>query len=316
MLTNPLFANHPRFVRAAENAPPMRRGEPDSAAVRILQNALIGVGVATMRRSIRPDGTLDGDYGTETVQAVRRFQRKVGLVDNTGQGDGVVGRETLRALDAEAPHRLVPVTVTPPAAAPTGAGTPTPRAETPQTTVTTAIRLPTPATMLREYQRFRDVRGLPCGQDIRNQCAIRMSVALMRADVGFFFDRTQIRFTHSATNSRCGTGVEHNASASRLFNYLRDIWRFQHYDKGGPHGMSAERIEAAVSGRCGIIYFENCFRGGPGVGGDHIDYWDGAMTMNDRMNYNGPGEREPGDVSTARWFRNTERNVYFLALEG
>lgn len=313
MLTNPLFANTPRFLRAEGNAPPMRRGEGDRDAVRILQNALIGVGVATMRRSIRPDGTLDGDYGTETVQAVRRFQRKVGLVDNTGQGDGVVGRNTLRALDAEAPRQPVPVTVMATLAG-TQTQTPTPRAETPQTTVTTAVRLPTPAAMLREYQRFRDVRGLPCGQDIRNQCAIRMSVALMRCDIGFFFDRTQIRFTHSATNRRCGTGVEHNASASRLFGYLRGIWQFRHYDKGGPHGMAAQRIQDAVANRCGIVYFEDCFNGGPGVGGDHIDYWDGAMTMNDRMNYNGPGEREAGDVSTARWFRNSRRNIWFLAL--
>ena len=161
MLSNPLFANNARLVRASENAPPMRRGETDAEAVRILQNALIGVGVTTMRRSVRPDGTLDGNYGGETVEAVKRFQRLVGLVDNTGHGDGMVGRKTMLELDRVAPQRPVPVVLAQEPA-------PTPHAETPQTTTTTAIRLPTGATMLREYRRFRAVQGR---REISNQCA-------------------------------------------------------------------------------------------------------------------------------------------------
>ena len=92
---NSAFASSERLQRAAENAPAMRRGEKDSEAVRILQQALIGVGVATMRRSLRPDGSLDGLYGSETVKAVRRFQEKAGLAAK-GKGDGITGRNTLR----------------------------------------------------------------------------------------------------------------------------------------------------------------------------------------------------------------------------
>ena len=310
MLTNPLFAGNARLVRAAENAPAMRRGESDREAVRILQNALVGVEAATMRRSIRPDGTLDGDFGSETVQGVKRFQEQHGLVGRSGRGDGIVGRLTLHELDTHAPHTPVPVTVT-------NGPAPTPRAETSGTLATTSsVRLPTAADMQREYRRFREVRGRPCGRnDIRNQCAIRMSVALMRCDIGFFFDTSHIRWTHSATNRHCGTGIAHNASASRLFPYLRRFWTFQHFVKRGANARTARQIRDAVSGRPGIMYFENCFQGGPNVGGDHIDYWDGSLVMNDLLNYNGPGEREPGDgVTSARFFRNSRRNIWFLPL--
>lgn len=307
-LTNQLFQNNARIRAASENAPPMRRGERDADAVRILQNALIGVGAATMRRSIRPDGTLDGDYGGETVSAVARFQAMAGQAEDGGTGDGIAGRLTWLALDERAPHEPVPVSVTP---------TPvvTPRAETAETLGPGAIQIPTATALLREYRRFRDVQGLPCGQDITNQCAVRMSVALMRADIGFYFDRTRIRYTHSASNRRCGTGAAHNASASRLIEYLRGIWTFERFRKTGGNAMTAEQIERTISGRPGIIYFEDCFRRNDGSAGDHIDFWDGSRVMNDRLNYNGPGERDAGDgPSSSRWFRNIPRQLWFLAI--
>ena len=112
-LTNPLFRDNGRIRNAAENAPPMRRGERDTEAVRILQNALMAVNAATMRRSIRSDGTLDGDYGGETVAAVARFQAMAGQAEDGGSGDGIAGRMTWLALDERAPHEPVPVSVTP-----------------------------------------------------------------------------------------------------------------------------------------------------------------------------------------------------------
>jgi peptidoglycan hydrolase-like protein with peptidoglycan-binding domain len=307
-LTNPLFLGNARIRNAAENSPPMRRGERDGEAVRILQNALIGVGAATMRRSIRSDGILDGDYGGETVAGVGRFQAMTGQADEGRNGDGIAGRLTWQALDERAPKEPVSVSVTP---------TPvvTPRAETAETLGPGAIQLPSASVLLREYRRFREVQGLPCGQDVTNQCAVRMSVALMRADIGFYFDRTRIRYTHSASNRRCGTGAAHNASASRLIGYLRGVWTFQRYSKRGSGGLSADQIERTLSGRAGIIYFEDCFRRTDGTAGDHIDFWDGSRVMNDRLNYNGPGERDAGDgPSSSRWFRNIPRELWFLAV--
>ena len=305
-LTNPLFRDNPRIRNAAENAPAMRRGERDREAVRILQNALIGVGAATMRRSIRSDGTLDGDYGSETVSGVARFQASVGQAEEGGTGDGIAGRLTWEALDTRAPHTPVPVSIT-------SGPQVTPHSETKQTLGPGSIQVPTASVLLREYRRFRDVQGLPCGQGITNQCAVRMSVALMRSDIGFFFDRSRIRYTHTASNRRCGTGVAHNTSASRLIGYLRGIWTFQRYTKSG--SQTAEQIERALSGRPGIIYFEDCFERADGSAGDHIDFWDGSRVMNDRLDYNGPGERAAGDgPSSGRWFRNIRRNLWFLAI--
>lgn len=307
-LTNPLFRNNARIRDAAENSPAMRRGERNEEAVRILQNALIAVNAATMRRSIRSDGTLDGDYGGETVAGVARFQAMVGQAEEGRSGDGVAGRLTWAALDERAPHQPVPVSITASPAV-------TPRAESTETLGPGSVRTPTATALLREYRRFREVNGLPCGQDITNQCAIRMSVALMRCDIGFHFDRTRIRYTHSATNRRCGTGVPHNASASRLIAYLQGFWHFQRYRKTGANAMTAEQIQRAISGRPGIIYFEDCFERADGSAGDHIDFWDGSRVMNDRLNYNGPGEREAGEgPSSARWFRNIPRELLFLAI--
>ncbi|WP_299473857.1 T6SS effector amidase Tae4 family protein [uncultured Roseibium sp.] len=307
-LTNPLFRDNARIRDAAENAPPMRRGERDAEAVRILQNALIAVNAATLRRSIRPDGTLDGDYGGETVAGVARFQAMAGQAEDGGRGDGIAGRLTWQALDERAPHEPATVSITP-------APVVTPHAETSQTLGPDGVRLPSAAVLLREYRQFREVNGLPCGQGITNQCAIRMSVALMRCDIGFHFDRTRIRYTHTASNRRCGTGVAHNASASRLIDYLQEFWRFQRYSKRGSNSMTAEQIERALTDRPGIIYFEDCFERADGSAGDHIDFWDGSRVMNDRLDYNGPGERDAGEgPSSSRWFRNIPRELLFLEI--
>ena len=86
-LTNPILASNIRLQNAAQNAPPMRRGEQDHTAVAILQNALLAVKAGTFRRSLLADGSLDGDYGNETVAAVARFQEKSGLVVGGRHGD-------------------------------------------------------------------------------------------------------------------------------------------------------------------------------------------------------------------------------------
>lgn len=310
-LTNPVFSANQRIRNAAENAPPMRRGESDEEAVRILQNALLAVHAGTFRRSIRRDGSLDGDYGSETVATVSRFQERVGLA-REGRGDGIAGRLTISQLDTAS-------AAAPPAQASlTPAPIVTPNPETPETLGPSSVQIPSAADLRREYGRFREIRGKPCGQGgISNQCAIRMSVALMRCDIGFFFDRSAIEYTHSATNRSCGTGVEHNASASRLMGYLKTIWTFHKYSKTGSGGLSATQIQTAVSGRSGIIYFEDCFRRSNNTAGDHIDYWDGEHTMNDLLAYNAQGEWSPGDGrSSDRWFRNSPRNIWFLPVRG
>jgi hypothetical protein len=55
------------------------------AQVKVLQRALASLGFSA--------GTVDGDYGPGTEDAVKQFQRSVGITD-----DGIVGPATLRAL--------------------------------------------------------------------------------------------------------------------------------------------------------------------------------------------------------------------------
>jgi hypothetical protein len=246
-LNHPLFAGIARLECAADNAPPLRRGEPDGDAVRRIQQALIACDAATMRRSIRADGTLDGDFGSETFRGVQRFQEMHGLVGTGCRGDGIVGRNTMRTLDEATPDEPVVTNLTP------GRDRPTPPAETPSTTHTTGrVSLPSPAAILREYRRFRGVHGRPCQRPITNQCALRMSVALMRLDIGFHFEGS-IEYTHRGGGS-CGVEVPHNAGAQRLFDHMQTFWNFTRYRKGR-NGMTANEIYRAVSGRSGVIFF-------------------------------------------------------------
>lgn len=312
--TNPQFQGNTRLMRAAENAPAMRRGEGDEEAVRILQQALIAVEAGTLRRSIRSDGTLDGDYGGETVRAVQKFQEVQSIAGRNGRGDGIAGRDTWAKLDQCAPRHPVTLNLTPNGPAVT------PPAET-ATTVEQrngTIGMPTATALRREYGKFVECGGKPCGQNIVHQCAVRMSVALGRCGIGFHMHESDARFTHKATNRHCGgTGVAHNASSSRLFRYLSRIWNFENYSIRGHNAKTPDEIYAAIGTRKGIIYWENCFSGGEGVGGDHIDYWDGEMMMNDRLNYNAPGEVDARGInSPGRFFYSMSPGCYFLPTPG
>lgn len=73
------------------NAPPIRHGE-NGPAVRALQQALVDLG-AQMPGSFG-GGDFDGIFGPETTEAVRQFQAR-----NSLTVDGIVGRQTLTALD-------------------------------------------------------------------------------------------------------------------------------------------------------------------------------------------------------------------------
>lgn len=93
ILQLPRFNQTGRLNSAAENNPPLRRGETGEA-VRIVQLALSDLGydmpVTTKGGKRLPDGI----FGSETLRAVRDFQS-----DNHLSSDGIVGRETLKMLE-------------------------------------------------------------------------------------------------------------------------------------------------------------------------------------------------------------------------
>jgi peptidoglycan hydrolase-like protein with peptidoglycan-binding domain len=92
-LSSARLGNNSRLQAAANNQPPLAKGESDTRAVEILQSCLVELGF-DLPRSTKPSGLSDGIFGAETEQAVRLFQRKNGLV-----ADGIAGRETLGRLD-------------------------------------------------------------------------------------------------------------------------------------------------------------------------------------------------------------------------
>lgn len=120
----------------------------------------------------------------------------------------------------------------------------------------------------------------PCGDDrINNQCAVRMSVALVRC--GFtirnedFEDPRRIHRGRSA----CNLSEDHVCGAHELEQALVGLWGEGEIFRG-PSG--APIAAAMIRGRWGILYFNNCFtrRGSSRASGDHIDLWNGTNYMN------------------------------------
>ena len=97
-LTSPRFRWNARLQEVENNRPAMRRNE-NSHGVRLIQRAMIDLSIAQMTNSIKKHGTVDGIFGNETIQAIKKYQRSKSLKD-----DGVVGQNTMRALDLQLPR--------------------------------------------------------------------------------------------------------------------------------------------------------------------------------------------------------------------
>ena len=89
------FRGNERLLRAANNNPPMRRGE-NGLAVRIVQQTLVDLGYPLPQSTQRYE-TVDGLYGYETLRAVEAFQKA-----NTLSPDGIAGANTIMLLDGNA----------------------------------------------------------------------------------------------------------------------------------------------------------------------------------------------------------------------
>lgn len=76
----------------------MRYGERGNA-VRLIQQSMIDLSIDPMRLSIKKYSTPDGIYGNETVGAIKKYQRSKPHL----KSDGVVGKNTMRALDKDLP---------------------------------------------------------------------------------------------------------------------------------------------------------------------------------------------------------------------
>ena len=96
------FKSDARLQRAAENNPPINRGE-SGQVVRIIQQALIDLGFP-LPISTRRFGSPDGIYGQECITQVRAMQAKFHL-----SIDGSCGRQTMNKFDELLPAAGAPL---------------------------------------------------------------------------------------------------------------------------------------------------------------------------------------------------------------
>ncbi len=87
-LLAPAWAANVRIQRAANNNPPIRRGDPDRVAVKLLQEGLIASGFPMLAGA-------DGIFGTQTANAIIAAEKKFEFQVDAG----IAGREVLGALD-------------------------------------------------------------------------------------------------------------------------------------------------------------------------------------------------------------------------
>ena len=91
-LRSPHWAADARLQAAARNKPPLVSGSRGDAVSK-LQGALVSQGFE-LPGSTKPDGSMDGIWGGETLAAVRGFQAR-----ETLGADGQAGRKTLGRMD-------------------------------------------------------------------------------------------------------------------------------------------------------------------------------------------------------------------------
>lgn len=164
----------------------------------------------------------DGVTGRLTLRAIEAFQRRVvGMRNPDGRVDP--GGTTLRRLSGE-------------------------------TAGSSRRRLPSFERLWTSYPTVRS----PCDQGYENQCALRVSIALIGA--GFALS--------DYDEPRCRHG--HARGAESLAQHLWQV-------VGRPDVGSGRQARTRVLNRRGIVFFRNIegFRQGQG---DHIDLWDGAAT--------------------------------------
>lgn len=130
--------------------------------------------------------------------------------------------------------------------------------------------------MQRAYEDYR-INSRPAGAFPKNQCAVRMSIALGRC--GFALDTLPKNLLQ--TNS--SLPFPYILLASELAKYLKKFW-------GNPV-IFVNNLELAARSlyrKTGVIYFQDCFqREGDPEGsrnGDHIDLWNGYRYYNQIYN--------------------------------
>jgi lysozyme len=99
-LTAPIFQNDPVLKACLAGTHIIKMGETSTISVKLIQQALINLGYAL------PVFGADGSYGNETISAVKKFQEDYAIPPRP---DGIIGKNTMAALDQAAALLSVPV---------------------------------------------------------------------------------------------------------------------------------------------------------------------------------------------------------------
>jgi len=158
------------------------------------------------------------------------------------------------------------------------------------------------------YEDYK-VDSNPCKGGVKNQCAIRMSIALWRC--GFSLDNFDFpsHRMHSHRKS-CKVEIPHAVGAEDLARFLDRTWvntlRFA--------GSRTESAATELQGRRGVIFFYNCWHRStdkPGEkNGDHIDFWNGEQYFNQIIHK--PAGKE--DASSVGSMFGSSKEVWFFDL--
>lgn len=167
---------------------------------------------------------------------------------------------------------------------------------------------PTFNLMQRAYHDYHHDKA-PCKVGYRNQCAIRMSIALERCGFGLdAFPRPsrvhQGRHRTRPDHRKCELMLPHVPGAKELADYLRSLWG---EDREFRHKDTLEAQEA-LRGKRGIIYFNDVFTRSNGSKGDHIDLWDGQHMYNYHLNVDVGGG---SGYNEKKFFRKANRIWFF-----
>lgn len=145
--------------------------------------------------------------------------------------------------------------------------------------------------MQASYEGYRLGDPAPCkSPGISNQCAVRLSLALVRNGFSLESFPNQRRIHNG--RSRCSLGSDqHIVGADELHRYLTQVWDM------GVRG-SGESIRSQIGTLRGIVYFNNCFhRSTDPEGesrGDHIDLWNGTNYYNQLLGIAAGGTARAG----------------------
>ena len=163
-----------------------------------------------------------------------------------------------------------------------------------------SINQPSEAALSNQYWTFL-VNRKPCSRSSTgpNQCAVRMSVALMKSGCGFHFDDWPFRDMVVHQGGACRHLPPHVTGATPLSSYLEQQigWKCSKYANSRRTGSQARATRRAIHNQPGIIYFAHCHSDSRGA---HIDYWNGVNYFNEILNEAAGNGAGPGADLFAR----------------